>query len=103
MNLIQPYFRDITMTKAELIAEIANETQGTKADAEKYLNAILQVIQSTLAGGDSIPLIGFGTFSVIERAERMGRNPQTNEPMKIPASKAIKFSVGSKLKTAVNQ
>ncbi len=90
------------MTKAELIAEIAEDVERTKVDAELFLNATLEVIIKTLSKGESIPLIGFGTFSVAERPARTGRNPQTGEPLKIAASKTVKFSVGSKLKEAVN-
>ncbi|MBF0287653.1 MAG: HU family DNA-binding protein [SAR324 cluster bacterium] len=90
------------MTKAELIAEIAQETGRTKVDAELFLNATLGVIESTLSKGESIPLIGFGTFSVSKRSARKGRNPQTGQEISIPASNTVKFSVGSKLKAAVN-
>lgn len=90
------------MTKAELIAAIAEKTERTKVDAELFLNATIECIQDALVEGDSIPLIGFGTFSVAERAARTGRNPQTGDPIEIAASKTVKFSVGSKLKEAVN-
>ena len=90
------------MTKAELIAAIAKDTKRTKVDAELFLNSTLTVITKTLKKGDSIPLIGFGSFSVVKRAARTGRNPQTGKPLKIKASKTVKFSVGSKLKSAVN-
>lgn len=90
------------MTKAELINAIAESCNHSKADTEKFLNSTLDVIQNTLAEGGSIPLIGFGTFSVSERKERPGRNPQTGEPITIKASKSVKFSAGSKLKAAVN-
>jgi len=90
------------MTKAELIAAIAKDTGNTKVDTEAYLNSTLAVITKTLKKGDSIPLIGFGSFSVVKRAARTGRNPQTGKPLKIKASKTVKFSVGSKLKAAVN-
>lgn len=90
------------MTKAELISAIAKQTGKTKVDAELFLNATLDVIQKTLKKGDSIPLIGFGTFSVAKRAARQGRNPQTGKPIKIAASKTVKFSAGSKLKEAVS-
>ncbi|MBF0280693.1 MAG: HU family DNA-binding protein [SAR324 cluster bacterium] len=91
------------MTKAELIAAIAEETGKTKADAEKFMSATLETIEKTLKKGDSISLIGFGTFSVGKRAARTGRNPQTGEPLKIAASKSVKFSAGKKLKEAVNK
>lgn len=91
------------MTKADLINAIADNTSRTKVDAEMFLNATLEVLQGTLAKGESIPLIGFGTFSVAKRAARTGRNPQTGKPLQIPASRTVKFSVGSKLKEAVNK
>ena len=90
------------MTKTELTAAIAGKAGKTKADTEKFLSATLEVIEKTLKKGDSISLIGFGTFSVGKRAARTGRNPQTGKPLKIPASKSVKFSAGKKLKEAVN-
>ena len=91
------------MTKGDLVAAIANEIGKSKTDTEKGLNATLDVISSTLKKGDSVALIGFGTFSVAKRAARTGRNPQTGKPLKIAASKSVKFSVGKKLKDAVNK
>lgn len=90
------------MTKAELISEIADKTGKTKVDSERFLNAALETIQTTLEKGDTLPLIGFGTFSVSSRAARTGRNPQTGQPLQISASKVVKFTPGSKLKAAVN-
>ena len=90
------------MTKADLITAIADHTGRTKVDAEVFLNATLEVIQDKLQKGDSIPLIGFGTFSVATRSARQGRNPQTGKPIQIGESKTVKFSAGSKLKAAVN-
>jgi DNA-binding protein HU-beta len=74
----------------------------TKADAEKALNATTDAITSELAKGGSLSLIGFGTFSVKERGERTGRNPQTGASMTIAASKAPGFKPGKALKDAVN-
>ena len=90
------------MTKAELIAAIAENADRTKADAERFLNATLEAIQKALKKGETIPLIGFGTFSVAKRAARTGRNPRTKATLKIPASKTVRFKAGSKLKAAVN-
>ncbi|MGK5095275.1 HU family DNA-binding protein [Deltaproteobacteria bacterium TL4] len=91
------------MTKADLITAISNNAESTKAEAERFLNATLKTIESALKEGDDIPLIGFGTFSVVERAERQGRNPRDpSKKLTIPASKTVKFKVGSKLKAAVN-
>ncbi len=90
------------MTKSDLIDKIAAKAGRTKADAEHFLNATLETMQDVLSEGDSIPLVGFGTFSVAERAARTGKNPQTGASIQIPASKTVKFKVGSKLKDAVN-
>ena len=90
------------MTKTELVAEIAKSAKSSKADAERFLNTTLEVIQKSLSKGKSIPIIGFGTFSVVKRAARTGRNPRTKATLKIPASKTVKFKAGSRLKAAVN-
>ena len=91
------------MTKAELIAAIAEKSGMTKKDADAALSAVIDTITDTLAKGDKIQLVGFGTFEVSERAEREGRNPQTGETMKIAASKAPKFKPGKALKDEVNR
>ncbi len=90
------------MNKGELVTAIANKGELSKKDAEKALNAFTTVVSETLASGESIPIIGFGTFEVKERAERQGRNPATNEPMVIKASKSPKFKPSKILKDAVN-
>lgn len=86
------------MTKADLISRMADEAGITKAAAEKALNSFVDAVADSLAKGDKVTLVGFGTFSVAERAEREGRNPRTGETIKILASKTIKFKAGSKLK-----
>lgn len=86
------------MTKADLISRMADEAGITKAAAEKALNSFVDAVADSLAKGDKVTLVGFGTFSVAERAEREGRNPRTGETIKISASKTIKFKAGSKLK-----
>ncbi len=91
------------MTKAELIASIASDVKGTKADAGRYLNATLSAIQKALKKGDSVPLVGFGTFSVTKRKSRKGRHPQTGETLKIPARKVVRFSAGKNLREAVDK
>ncbi len=90
------------MTKAELIAKI-QEKAGleSKAAAGKALDALIDSITEALADGESIALVGFGTFKVSERAARTGRNPQTGAEIQIPASKVVKFTVGKTLKEAV--
>lgn len=89
------------MTKVELIAAVAANAGLTKKDAEKTVTATIDVITETLQKGEKVSLVGFGTFEVRERKERQGRNPQTREPMTIPASKLPAFSAGKALKDAV--
>ncbi|MDF2820393.1 MAG: hbs [Clostridiales bacterium] len=90
------------MNKSELVAAMAEKTELSKKDSEKALKAFIDVVTEELTKGEKIQLVGFGTFSVAERAAREGRNPQTNETMKIDASKAPKFKAGKALKDAVN-
>ncbi|MBZ4659488.1 DNA-binding protein HU-beta [Desulfacinum infernum DSM 9756] len=89
------------MTKADLVAKMADDAGITKAAAEKALNSFVDAVTETLAKGDKVTLVGFGTFSVAERASREGRNPRTGEAITIAASKVVKFKAGSKLKDAV--
>ena len=90
------------MTKAELVTMVAEKADLTKKDAEKAISAVVDSISETLAKGEKIQLVGFGTFEVAERAARTGKNPQTGEAIKIPASKAPKFKAGKALKDVVN-
>ncbi|SEP44163.1 HU family DNA-binding protein [Nitrosovibrio sp. Nv6] len=90
------------MTKKELIDAMATKTGSTKADAERAVGALIEVISDVLKKGDSLSLIGFGTFEVRERPARTGRNPRTGEELKIAASKIPAFKAGATLKTAVN-
>jgi len=90
------------MNKAELIEAVASAAELSKADAAKATDAVLDTITNTLKAGDQITLIGFGTFSVRDRAARMGRNPQTGEPIQIKASKSAGFKAGKALKDALN-
>ncbi|ADU62082.1 MAG: HU family DNA-binding protein [Pseudodesulfovibrio sp.] len=89
------------MTKAELVAKIAEKNGTSKAQAEASMNAILDVIQGELAAGNKLTLTGFGTFSVSERKARTGRNPRTGKEIKIPACKVAQFKPGKVLKEAV--
>ena len=91
------------MNKSELIAAIATKTGETKTDAEATSNAFVNVVSETLAKGDKVQLVGFGSFEVRKRAARKGRNPQTKEEIKIPASKAPVFKAGKALKDLVNK
>ena len=90
------------MNKTELVAAIAEKTGLTKKDAEGAVKAFTDTVAEQLKAGDKIQLVGFGTFEVAERAARTGKNPQTGEAIKIPASKAPKFKAGKALKDAVN-
>ncbi|OUR86846.1 DNA-binding protein HU [Cycloclasticus sp. 44_32_T64] len=90
------------MNKSELINAIAEESGLTKADAGRALDATLTSVTNALKGGDSISLIGFGTFAVKERSARTGRNPQTGETIQIKASKIPSFKAGKTLKDSVN-
>ncbi len=85
------------MTKKELINQIAESAEITKTQATAVLNSTIDAISGALAKGDSVKLIGFGTFSVADRASRKGTNPATGEKITIPASKGAKFKAGSKL------
>ena len=91
------------MNKAELVAAVAAKTGDTKKAAEASVDAIVEVIRETLVKGDKIQLVGFGSFEVRKRAARKGRNPQTKEEIKIPASKAPVFKAGKQLKDLVNK
>ena len=85
------------MNKAQLIDAIAAESKLTKADSKRALDAFMSVTGKTLKKADKIILIGFGTFSISERAARTGRNPQTGKPIKIKAKKVVKFKAGTEL------
>jgi len=91
------------LNKADLIAAIADDAEISKAKAEYALNSAIEHIIKAVTKGDSVQLIGFGTFASGKRAARMGRNPKTGEPLKIAASKTVKFSAGKAFKDAVNK
>ena len=91
------------MNKAELIAAIAAKTGETKKGAEAVVNAFVSTVTDALAKGEKVQLVGFGSFEVRKRAARKGRNPQTKEEIKIPASKAPVFKAGKALKEVVNK
>lgn len=90
------------MNKADLVAAIAAKTGDTKKGAEATVNAFVEVVTDALVGGEKVQLVGFGSFEVRKRAARKGRNPQTKEEIKIPASKAPVFKAGKALKDLVN-
>ncbi len=87
----------IIMNKTDLVNAIANEAKLTKVQAKAALEAALCAVGGTLAKGDKVALIGFGTFAVVEKGERQGVNPATKEKITIPARKVIKFKAGAEL------
>ena len=91
------------MNKAELVEAMATKTGETKKSAEASLNAFIEVVTDSLKKGEKIQFVGFGSFEVRKRASRKGRNPQTGEELKIPASKAPVFKAGKALKEIVNK
>lgn len=90
------------MNKNDLIAAVADNTGLSKADATKAVDGILESVTGALKSGGEVRLVGFGTFSVANRAASTGRNPRTGESIQIPASKQPKFKAGKALKDAVN-
>ena len=88
------------MNKTELIEAVATRSKTTKTETTAMLNGLLEVIQETMASGNDVQLVGFGTFSVTERAGREGRNPATGVTMTIPAKKVVKFKPGKALSGA---
>jgi DNA-binding protein HU-beta len=90
------------MNKSELIEAVASGADLSKADATRATDAVLEGISNALSQGDQVAIVGFGTFSVRERAARTGRNPQTGETINIKASKTPGFKAGKALKDAVN-
>ena len=91
------------MNKAELIAAVAAKTGDTKKAAEASVDAFVAAVKESLKKGEKVQLVGFGSFEVRKRAARKGRNPQTKEEIKIPASKAPVFRAGKQLKELVNK
>ena len=90
------------MNKGEFVGAVADAAEMTKADAERAVEAMFKVVKKALKSGDSISLVGFGTFSVRKRAARTGRNPRTGDTIKIKASKDPAFKAGKGLKDAIN-
>ena len=90
------------MNKGELIEAVANATGATKADAGRAIDATVESITGALKKGDTVTLIGFGTFKTAKRAARTGRNPQTGAALQIPARTEPSFKAGAALKAAVN-
>ena len=91
------------MNKQDLVAIVAKKADISKQKAAETVDAVIDAIKASLKKGDDVRLVGFGTFSVAQRAATTGRNPRTGEPIKIPASKQPKFKAGKDLKEAVNK
>ncbi len=91
------------MKKADFIAKVAEKAKITKKEATKVVNAVLETITEALAKGNTVQFVGFGTFSVRKRAAREGRNPRTQQPIKIPATKVPVFRPGKELREAVKK
>ena len=91
------------MTKADLVDVIADGADLSKTKAEEAINLLLEAIKTSVANGNTVQLVGFGSFALGARADRMGRNPKTGEAIKIAASKTVKFSFGKAFKDTVNK
>lgn len=89
------------MKKTELVAAVASKANLSKKDAEAAVNAVVASVSEALANGDSVQLVGFGTFEVRERSEKVCRNPRTGESMTVAATKVPAFKAGAALKNAV--
>ena len=90
------------MNKAEFVSAVSDAAGLTKVEAGKAVEAMIKVVKKALKGGDSVAVVGFGTFAVRKRAARTGRNPRTGATIKIKASKIPAFKAGKALKDAVN-
>jgi DNA-binding protein HU-beta len=90
------------MNKADFIAAVAESAELSKADAGRAVDAMVETVTKALKKGDTVTLVGFGTFSIRKRAARTGRNPRTGQTIKIKASKNPAFKAGKALKDAVN-
>lgn len=101
-HAVQPLRESKRMNKGEFVSAVADASELSKADAASAVDAMVSVITETLKNGDSITLVGFGTFQVRNRAARQGRNPKTGEAIKIKASNNPAFKAGKALKDAVN-
>ena len=94
-------YKGFTMTKAEFVSLVASKADLTKKDSEKALDAIIESIEETLKKGESVTFVGFGTFSVNERAARTARVPRSGKEIKVPAKNAVKFKVGKNFKDLI--
>lgn len=90
------------MNKSELVEAIAKKTDASNASVERMVNAFIETVTTSLTKGQSVQLVGFGSFGVTKRKARTGRNPRTGDAIKIAAAKVPRFSAGARLKAAVN-
>ena len=90
------------MRKQDLVRAVADATEQSETASTKAVNAVFTAIEEALSKGDEVTISGFGSFKVVERAARQGRNPQTGETIQIPAGHGVKLTAGSKLKDAVS-
>ncbi|MEG6509607.1 HU family DNA-binding protein [Methyloligella sp. 2.7D] len=90
------------MNKADLVAEVAKDSEISKESAEKAVDATFKTIEMALKNGDTVRIVGFGNFQVADRKASTGRNPRTGETVQIPASRVPKFRAGKALKEACN-
>ena len=95
--------RSFIMNKEELVQEIAKKAKVTQKEAAEVLNGLVETVQKTVAKGEKVTLVGFGTFESRKRAARTGRNPQTGKEIKIAAKTVPAFSAGKKFKELVNK
>ena len=89
------------MTKIEFVEAVAKETEWTKKDSEEAINAVVKAITNALLSGEKLSIVGFGTFEVVERAERQARNPQNGNAILVPACKVPKFKPSKALKELI--
>ena len=92
----------IFMNKQELVSKVAKEVGITQKSTQEVIDATVDTIMETVKKGDKVTLVGFGTFTFIQRKARKGRNPQTGKPMNVPARKSPKFSPGKEFRQRVN-
>ena len=92
----------MSLNKTQLVSEVAASAGIPKTVSEKAVNSVIDALSKELEKGENVTLVGFGTFSVYERKERMGKNPQNGKEIKIPARRVPKFTAGAALKEAVS-
>ena len=102
-NKPKRYRKGFIMNKEELVQEIAKKAKVTQKEAAEVLNGLVETVQKTVAKGEKVTLVGFGTFESRKRAARTGRNPQTGKEIKIAAKTVPAFSAGKKFKELVNK